>query len=275
MPGRLWAVPGGTRLTIVDAFTDTPFRGNPAAVCVLLRATSERWMSAVANELNLPMTAFAVPRSDGDYDLRWFTPTVEVAICGHATLAAVHVLGRDVRFHTQSGLIPCRCHRDGVIEMNFPALSVAPVTDSKALAATAEALAVPGTAIRGMWAGGEWRLVEFASAREVRALVPDFAGLRSLAGVVVAVATPGDQEGADSACRVFEPASGIDEDPVTGSAHCVIAPWLAARTGRTEFRGQQLSARGGLVGMRVLADRVLLRGRAVTAIEGTLRPEPD
>ena len=273
----------GQPITVVDAFTDSAFRGNPAAVCVLPTAghpapaassPAESWMQAVAAEMNLSETAFVAPRPDGDYDLRWFTPTAEIDLCGHATLASVHLLGRDVRFHTKSGVLECRHRDDGAIEMDFPAIPVLPVSDPPDWA---PALGLPPSRVVGAWSGGEWALVEVETAQDVRNMVPDRAAIVGLGGAAIVVATPGEgPEGqeVDSVCRVFVPGSGIDEDPVTGAAHCVIGPWLAARIGRTELIGYQASARGGTVGMQVSGDRVILRGRAVTVLEGTLHSDP-
>lgn len=261
----------GPPIAIVDAFTDIAFRGNPAAVCRLEAPAEDAWMQAVAAEMNKPMTAFVVPRVDGDYELRWFTPTTEVEICGHATLAAAHVLGGNARFHTTSGVLRCRRADDGNIEMDFPAIPVDSGADPTVLAA---ALLVEPGQIVGAWSGGDWWLVELTLAQDVGRIQPDRAALLALGGVVVVFATPGDRDGVDSVCRVFEPASGIDEDPVTGSAHCVIAPLLAQRTGRTRFVGEQASRRGGTVATRVAGDRVVLTGRAITAFEGSLQTDP-
>jgi PhzF family phenazine biosynthesis protein len=263
----------GQAVTVVDAFTDTPFSGNPAAVCVLAAPTTERWMQAVATELNLSETAFLVPRPDGDHDLRWFTPTVEVDLCGHATLASAHVLGGERRFHTRSGVLTCGSAPGGVITLDFPASPPEPVADPPDWA---PALGLPAGRVAGVWTTrGGWTLVELASAHDVRSIVPDQAAILALGGeVVVAAATPGDREGVDSVSRVFGPGVGIPEDPVTGAAHCIIGPWLAGRTGRTELTGEQASSRGGIVGMRLTGDRVVLSGRAVTVMEGVLHQDP-
>ncbi len=261
----------GQAISVVDSFTDTPFAGNPAGVCMLAGPTIEAWMQAVAAELNLSETAFAVPRPGGDHDLRWFTPTTEIDLCGHATLATAHVLGGKGRFHTRSGVLTCVPGDGGAIVMDFPAIAVAPVADPPDWA-PALGLA-PGT-LGGVWATDDgWVLAEASTAAEVRAVVPDRDAILALGGSVVVVAA-GDRPGVDSVCRVFVPGAGIDEDPVTGAAHCVIGPWLAARTGRREFLGEQASARGGTVGMRVDGDRVALSGRAVTVWEGTLHADP-
>lgn len=261
----------GQAVTVVDSFTDTPFSGNPAGVCVLAGATTDDWMQQVAAELNLSETAFLVPRDDGDHDLRWFTPTCEIDLCGHATLASAHVLGGRRRFHTRSGVLTCAPTDDGRITLDFPAGQVTPETDPPEWA---PALGLAADQVRGVWANDAWTLVEVASPAAVRAIVPDRTAILALGGHMVAAVTPGDRPGIDSVSRVFAPALGIDEDPVTGAAHCVIAPWLAERTGRTEFTGEQASARGGIVGMRLADDRVVLSGRAVTVIEGTLHSDP-
>jgi PhzF family phenazine biosynthesis protein len=267
-------------ITVVDSFTDTPFGGNPAGVCVLDRPTTEAWMQSVAAELNLAETAFLVPRPDGDHDLRWFTPSTEVDLCGHATLASAHVLGGERRFHTRSGVLTCRPEGEGAIAMDFPAIPVAPA-DVPALEDWSGALGVGADRIRGLFAGGGWTLVEAAAPADVRSARPDRSAIIALApdSAVLLAAAPGDRPGVDSVCRVFAPVYGIDEDPVTGSAHCVLAPWLAARSaavgdGRTSFVGEQVSARGGVVGMRLTGERVVLSGRAVTVIEGTLHSDP-
>lgn len=258
-------------ISVVDAFTDTPFAGNPAAVCVLPHATTEEWMQAVAAEMNLSETAFLVARDDGDHDLRWFTPTTEVELCGHATLGSAHVLGGEARFHTRSGLLTCHRGAGGRIEMDFPAITTSP-TDQPGNWSALLGLLAEG--IVGVWDGGGWTLVQVGDAATVRSVLPHIEGIRKHGGGVIVVAAPGDRPGIDSVCRVFAPAYGINEDPVTGSAHCVLAPWLAARTGRREFVGEQASARGGIVGMRVEGDRVVLSGRAVTVMEGTLCSSP-
>jgi predicted PhzF superfamily epimerase YddE/YHI9 len=253
----------------VDAFTDKPFGGNPAAVCLLDSRRDERWMQNVAREMNLSETAFLSPRADG-YDLRWFTPTVEVDLCGHATLASAHALwetGRlakdaTARFHTKSGLLTCS--RKGFwIEMDFPSK---PANDAAAPPGLVEALrAKPRNTARSHY---DW-LVEVGSEEEVRSLAPDFALLRTVdaRGVIVTSRARG---GFDFVSRFFAPAAGVDEDPVTGSAHCCLAPYWRQRLGKDEMVGWQASARGGEVRMRVVKDRVLLSGQAVTVLRGEL-----
>lgn len=257
------------QIIVVDAFTETPFRGNPAAVCVLARPASEPWMQSVATEMNLSETAFVSPRDDGDHDLRWFSPTAEIDLCGHATLASAHVLGGSGRFHTRSGVLTCRPGRNGAIEMDFPAIRVEPVPDPPDWSGP---LGVEPTDIVGVHAAPGWRLVEMVAAEQVRRAEPDIAGILGLGGHMVLAAAPGDRAGIDSVCRMFAPAIGIDEDPVTGAAHCLLAPWLAERTGRLTFTGEQASARGGVVGMRLEGERVVLSGHAVIVLEGALRP---
>jgi PhzF family phenazine biosynthesis protein len=262
----------GQAVTIVDSFTDTAFSGNPAGVCLLDAPTTDAWMQSVAAELNLSETAFVTARADGDHDLRWFTPTTEVDLCGHATLAAAHVMGGEQRFHTRSGVLSCGRASDGAITLDFPAQPVepAPLRDG-----WAPALGLPPTSVIGEWTDGRhWVLVEVAAAADVRAAAPDRAAILRLVPEVVVVAAPGDRPGIDSVARVFGPGLGIDEDPVTGAAHCMIGPWLAARTGRTELTGEQASARGGIVGMRVAGDRVVLSGRAVTVMDAVLHADP-
>ncbi|MGH7538919.1 MAG: PhzF family phenazine biosynthesis protein [Gemmatimonadales bacterium] len=258
----------------VDAFTARPFSGNPAAVCVLPRFADERWMQHVAREMNLSETAFLVRRGDA-WQLRWFTPAVEVDLCGHATLAAAHVLWEDghlpvgvqARFDTKSGRLRAERARDW-IEMDFPAEATQPATAPTPLL---EALGVDGQYV------GKNRmdyLVEVESESAVRALRPDFARLGQLPvrGVIVTsrAATPEF----DFVSRFFAPAAGVDEDPVTGSAHCALAPYWGAKLGKAELRGYQASLRGGVVLVRVAGDRVMLSGQAVTVMRGTLTVEP-
>ncbi len=256
----------GVPLTIVDAFTSSAFAGNPAGVCRLDRWVDDAWLQDVAAELNLAETAFVVPRAEADhYDLRWFTPQVEVDLCGHATLATAHVLGRagTVTFHTRSGELRCTL-LDGRVEMDFPAIASTPVAlDPRVV----EAL---GARVRSA-ATGSFLLVELDNADVVRELSPDLAAVRGVHshGVIV-TAAGGPADDVDIVSRVFAPNLGIDEDPVTGSAHCQLAPWWAARLGRTELRAEQASSRGGRLVLRLDGDRVVLAGAAVTMIDGHL-----
>jgi PhzF family phenazine biosynthesis protein len=255
----------------VDAFTDRPFAGNPAAVCLLPAARDARWMQNVAAEMNLSETAFLV-RREGCYELRWFTPTVEVDLCGHATLASAHVLwesGRlpadeDASFETRSGSLVAR-RNDGWIEMDFPAdppSETAPIDGLSAM-----------LGCDPVWVGkGRFDLfVEGDSEETVRALKPRLAAIASLPYRGVVVTARAASEPYDFVSRFFGPASGIDEDPVTGSAHCSLGPFWQRRLGRDQLVGFQASARGGEVKVRPVGERVILAGKAVTVLQGELR----
>jgi PhzF family phenazine biosynthesis protein len=254
----------------VDAFTSRPFAGNPAAVCVLPEPRDERWMQSVAGEMNLSETAFLVARQDG-YDLRWFTPELEVDLCGHATLASAHVLweeghlpaARQARFHTRSGLLTADRAGDR-IEMDFPAT---PPEPAEAPAGLAAAL---GAEPRYVGRSRYDYLVAVDSPEELRRLQPDFQRLAELAVRGLIVTSRSDMAGFDFLSRFFAPAAGINEDPVTGSAHCCLAPFWAARLHKTEMNGYQASARGGEVRVRLAGERVRLGGQAVTVLRGEL-----
>jgi PhzF family phenazine biosynthesis protein len=258
-------------ITQVDSFTDTPFRGNPAAVCLLPEPQPDSWMQLVAREMNLSETAFLVRRSDASFDLRWFTPTVEVDLCGHATLASAHVLweqahlppDQPARFHTRSGLLEAK-KNDSWIEMDFPAN---PPRQIDRVAALESAL---GVSARYTGQSKFDFLLELSSEDEVRSVQPDFAALRSAPARGVIVTSRASQPGYDFVSRFFAPAAGIDEDPVTGSAHCCLAPFWSERLGRDELTGFQASARGGYVRTKCLGDRVLLCGQAVTVLRAKL-----
>ena len=251
----------------VDAFTDRPFAGNPAGVCLLDGPADAAWMQAVAAEVNVAETAFTYDLGDGRWSLRWFTPTVEVPLCGHATLATAHVLRTErsaatpLRFDTASGEL--RADVDGdLLELDLPA------NPASEAAAPAEVVAAVGVApVRTAQAPGDWWLLEVATEAEVVAAAPDMAALRAAPGLAVIVTAPGDEVPVVS--RMFAPAIGIDEDPVTGAAHCILATWWAPRVG-TSFDARQLSARGGSVRVRLDGDRVRLGGRAVTVFRGEL-----
>jgi PhzF family phenazine biosynthesis protein len=253
----------------VDAFTAKPFGGNPAAVCVLPAPADEKWMALVAMEMNLSETAFLCPNGDG-YSLRWFTPTIEVDLCGHATLGSAHVLWTEghlqsdqpARFHTKSGLLVCR-RRGDWIEMDFPAKLADPAEPPARLA---EAL---GAELKYVGKNQFDYLVEVADERTLRDLAPQHHLLRQLPvrGVIATAQGSGEF---DFVSRFFAPGSGIDEDPVTGSAHCALAPFWSARLGKTEMTGYQASARGGVVKVKLEGDRVLLMGQAVTVLRGEL-----
>ena len=254
----------------VDAFTDKPFAGNPAAVCLLKDAAEADWMQSVAAEMNLSETAFLVPQVDG-FDLRWFTPAVEVDLCGHATLASAHVLwetgklaaGAEARFYTRSGLLTAVL-ADNWITLNFPAKAETPAETPAGLA---EALGVEPVYV-GRNAFDY--IVEVGSETAVRTLTPDHAILRTFSVRGVIVTARAETEGLDFVSRFFAPGSGIDEDPVTGSAHCCLGPYWAGKLGKTEFTAYQASPRGGLMRVTVIGDRVLLQGQAVTILQGQL-----
>jgi predicted PhzF superfamily epimerase YddE/YHI9 len=251
-------------LTVVDAFTDRPFAGNPAAVAVVGTFPDVARMAMIAREMNLSETAFVVARDDGTFDLRWFTPTVEVDLCGHATLAAAHVLGGSARFHTRSGLLSCATGDGGWIEMDFPSDPVSTDEVPSALGLGADVEAVY------FGRGRQDILIEVPGASVVRRLEPDLPSVAALGSRCVIVTAGGDRPGIDCVSRVFGPNAGISEDPVTGSAHCTLAGFWSARLGRGELVGEQASARGGTVRMRVAGERVVLGGHAVTVSTVTL-----
>ena len=271
------------QLFVVDAFTSVPFTGNPAGVCLLDgdadRLPDASWMQDLAAEVNLSETAFVDLSTldvTGEIGLRWFTPTVEVDICGHATLASAHVLMEEglasppLAFRTASGVLRAdRVGRDAIaldfpIDVPVPGLPRGYLADEFADALGASVVAVARCRYDV--------LVEVSAAAEVRALEPDLAVLRAATGrgVIVTAAADDGVDDADFVSRFFAPAVGIDEDPVTGSAHCCLAPYWAERLGKPSLVGAQLSRRGGTVGVEVAGDRVLLRGNAVTVTRGTL-----
>ena len=259
------------KLLQIDAFTDRPFRGNPAAVCLLDRERDAEWMQHLAAEMNLAETAYLLPREDG-FSLRWFTPVVEVDLCGHATLASAHALwtegvlaaGETARFHTRSGLLTAA--RDGdLIELDFPATPNQPEAAPPGLL---ESLGVT----RPLYVGRNKfdYLIEVGSEEELGALSPDHAALRKIKVRGVIVTTRGANGKYDFVSRFFAPGSGIDEDPVTGSAHCALAPYWSAKLGKSDFAAYQASPRGGELRVRLRGDRVKLAGRAVTVLRGEL-----
>lgn len=257
-------------ITQVDAFTDTPYGGNPAAVCLLPAERDADWMQLVAREMNLAETAFLV-RGDDGFSLRWFTPTVEVELCGHATLASAHVLweeghlaaGETARFHTRSGLLTA-VRRDGRIWLDFPALRENPVPWPEGIESAL------GAAPRYVGLNAIDYLVEVDSEETVRGLRPDLAVLRRFGARGVIVTSRARVPEYDFVSRFFAPGAGIDEDPVTGSAHCCLGPFWEPRLSRSELTGYQASARGGFVRVRCRGDRVDLGGNAVTVLRGAL-----
>ena len=254
----------------VDAFTDHPFAGNPAAVCLLPTPADARWMQDVAREMNLSETAFLVRQSDG-FDLRWFTPAVEIDLCGHATLASAHVLwgdghlaaGTQARFHTRSGLLTAE-RRGEWIELDFPATRAEPA------AAPAGLTVAVGVTPRFVGRSRFDYLLEVDGEDVVRGCKPDFGALARVDARGVIVTSRAAAAGYDFVSRFFAPRAGVDEDPVTGSAHCALAPYWIAKLGRPELVGYQASARGGTVRVRLQGDRVRLGGQAVTVLRGDL-----
>jgi len=256
---------------VVDAFTDRPFAGNPAAVCPLARWLPDATLAAIAAELALSETAYVVPEADG-FRLRWFTPTVEVDLCGHATLATAHVLFRvleptrtAVRFHTASGALDvARTETGGTLD--FPARVPTAVDDPALSAAVAAAIGAPVAAL--------WRSRNLVALVDgpatVRALAPDFRQVGALPTEGLIVTAAGGDDSVDFSSRYFTPQHGIDEDPVTGSAHCTLGPLWAARLGRTTLRAHQVSRRGGAMTVEVAGERVRMTGAAVLVARGEL-----
>ena len=261
----------GLTIWQVDAFTDKPFAGNPAAVCVLPQTRDEAWMQHVALEMNLSETAFLVRRDDGSYDLRWFTPFHEVDLCGHATLASAHILWQEgilspneqARFHTKSWLLTA--DRDGDwIELDFPATPAEPVDAPASLAQALNAVPVYcGKTLYDLF-------VEVESETIVRKLVPDFTLLMTVRARGTIVTARASTPGLDYVCRFFAPGGGVYEDQVTGSAQSALGPYWRAKLGKDELLGYQASARGGIVRVRPRGQRVLIAGKAVTVLKGEL-----
>jgi len=254
----------------VDAFTDKPFAGNPAAVCLLTEERSGRWMQSVAAEMNLPETAFVRKLEEG-YELRWFTPTVEVELCGHATLASAHILWDQgfmreddpIRFYTRSGVLTCNRAAE-TIELNFPAT---PPIEAVPPAGLLEAFRIQPSFV-GRSTNDLLLVVE---SEQISELEPDLHALRGIAGIRgVIVSGPSTDPRFDFISRFFAPAAGIDEDPVTGSAHCCLGPYWSARLGKRTMTAYQASKRGGVLHVTVEGDRVILGGSAVTILQGEL-----
>jgi PhzF family phenazine biosynthesis protein len=254
----------------VDAFTAKPFAGNPAAVCVLPRPMDDNWMQNVAREMNLSETAFLFRQEDG-FRLRWFTPAVEVDLCGHATLASAHILwemghvrpGEQIRFHTRSGILSAERKGDW-IEMDFPAKPEEPAPEPVGLA---KAL---GVGIKYLGRNQFDYLVEVDSEEIVHRIKPDFTLLMTLPVRGVIVTSPSSTPEYDFVSRFFAPRVGVNEDPVTGSAHCCLGPFWANRLHKNEFVAYQASPRGGMLRVRVKGARVILGGQAVTVLRGEL-----
>lgn len=252
----------------VDAFTSKPFSGNPAAVCLLMETRDAAWMQSMAAEINLSETAFVTRLAQG-FGLRWFTPTVEVDLCGHATLAAAHVLwargwsqvGQHITFHTRSGLLVAQ-QQGAKIELDFPLAPAEPVEAPEGLW---QALGVSSGKV--FFNQADYLILLEDEAAVVR-LQPDFRAMGEINARGVIVTAPSGSSKYDFVSRFFAPACGIDEDPVTGSAHCTLAPFWFERLGKTEMLGYQASSRGGEVTVKLRRDRVLLSGEAVTVFRG-------
>jgi PhzF family phenazine biosynthesis protein len=255
----------------VDAFTDRPFAGNPAAVCWLESEADAAWMQAVAAEMNLSETAFVRRLAEG-FELRWFTPAVEVDLCGHATLATAHALwttgiaesGPPLRFHTRSGILTCT-RTDGFIELDFPSLPASAASPEHGLL---DALGVDDPEFVGKTRFDY--LVVLDSPEKVRSLRPEFRKLAAVPARGVIVTARCHEPPYDFISRFFAPAVGVDEDPVCGSAHCCLAPFWAERLQKQELLAYQASARGGVLRLRLNGDRVILGGQAVTVWQGEL-----
>jgi predicted PhzF superfamily epimerase YddE/YHI9 len=253
----------------VDAFTDRPFGGNSAAVCILPSWNNDGWLQAVAGELNLPMTVFLVKQADL-FDLRWFTPNVEVDLCGHATLAAAHILwqqgyatGNELLFSTKSGVLKAvRSGQD--IDLDFPLIPEEAVEPPLGL--------LPALGISAKYVGRNQfdYLVELESEVMLRGLTPSFQQLKNVPMRGVIVTSTSDDPGFDFVSRFFAPSIGLDEDQVSGSPHCCLGDFWRKRLGKNEFRAYQASARGGILTVRVTKDRAFLGGRAITVARGEL-----
>jgi PhzF family phenazine biosynthesis protein len=266
------------RIFQVDAFADKPFAGNPAGVCLLEKPMGDAWMQNVAAEMNLSETAFPLKQEDG-WSLRWFTPKVEVDLCGHATLATAHVFteigllepGEEARFITRSGLLTAKSSR-GCIELDFPAQPEQPASPPPGLLeALAERLTESRNPLDGIVHIGRNRfdyLVEFASDDLVRGLDPNFERLKRVDARGVMVTARSSSPEFDFLSRFFAPAVGINEDPVTGSAHCCLGPYWMKKSGKSRFRAFQASSRGGMLEVEISGNRVFLRGKAVTVFKG-------
>ena len=254
----------------IDAFTNVAFKGNPAGVCILAAEPTYQWMQSVAAEMNLAETAFVLPIAEG-YSLRWFTPTVEVDLCGHATIAASHalwsqgILSEDEKavFHTLSGVLTARKDDEWII-LDFPSRPAKVHPTPKFLM---EGLGIPEQEVLR----SDYNyLVVLNSEEEVVSLEPDFGTLCKVDGFGVIVTAPSKDSRYDFVSRFFVPKVGVPEDPATGSSHCTLAPFWAQRLGKNPLIGHQISSRGGVIRVNVLGDRVELGGQAITVLEGTL-----
>jgi PhzF family phenazine biosynthesis protein len=254
----------------VDAFTDQPFQGNPAAVVILEKTQPAQWMQLVAREMNLSETAF-VYRQENGYKLQWFTPRTEIELCGHATLATAHVLwesGREtpearIRFSTRSGWLSAE-KKQGIIELDFPAAG------SKTGDLTEELIAAIGSVPESVHISGEKWLLEYPDEADIVNMKPDFGKLIKFSGRGLIVTSRSERPGIDFVSRYFAPWVGVNEDPVTGSAHCILGPYWGEKLGKNHLMGRQLSARGGTVHVRLSGERVYIGGQAVTIFHGEM-----
>ena len=254
----------------VDAFTSEPFKGNPAAVCILPGPADPGWMQKIAREMNHSETAF-LHGANNQYALRWFTPTVEVELCGHATLASAHILwesglaetDKAIAFHTLSGRLTATLEREW-IELDFPAAELEPGDLSDAVL---DALGVSPTAILH---SGEKYLIELEDEEEVRRVKPNFAALRKQPGRGIIITARSDVQGVDFVSRYFAPWIGVNEDPVTGSAHCLLGPYWQKKLARNHMTAKQVSRRGGVLRVRMSGERVYIAGQAVTISRGEI-----
>ena len=255
----------------VDAFAVKPFKGNPAAVFLLESAREDSWLQAVAEEINLPETAFLLPKGH-DYQLRWFTPTTEVGLCGHATIASAHILyefgfydlDETINFHTRSGIISSTINR-GTIELDMPRLSIkaSPMPDGLLNILGTEPLATYVTEAKTL-------IAEMPTAELIRSFVPDFKQIEKLDFEGLAITALSDDPRFDFISRYFSPRDGIPEDPVTGMTHCALAPYWEAKLGKTDFHAYQASSRGGELWLHVTPNRVFVGGKAVTVLAGEM-----
>jgi len=255
----------------VDAFAVKPFKGNPAAVFLLESAREDSWLQAVAEEINLPETAFLLPKGH-DYQLRWFTPTTEVDLCGHATIASAHILyefgyydfEETINFHTRSGIITSTFNR-GTIELDMPRLNVkpCPMPDDLLIILGAEPVTT-------FVSDANTLIAEMPSAEYIRSFVPDFKKIEKLDFEGLTITAPSDDPRFDFISRYFSPRDGIPEDPVTGMAHCALGPYWEAKLGKSNLHAYQASARGGEVWLRVAPNRVFVGGKAVTVLAGEM-----
>ncbi|MCZ8523074.1 MULTISPECIES: PhzF family phenazine biosynthesis protein [Paenibacillus] len=269
-------------LHIIDAFAEGPFRGNPAAVTLLRVRPEEQWLQQIAMEMNLSETAFLWKEEDGSFRLRWFTPAVEVDLCGHATLASAHYLWETgaadpaalLRFHTRSGLLTAERTAEGRISLDFPMESVSPLDlEEQGLTRQVEAM-LGGVRPVEAATNGQYLLLEFDSEETVRSLNPDYAALGSLSFQGLLATARSSDDRYEFASRCFFPSFGINEDPVTGSAHCSLLPYWRNKLGRDRMTALQCSSRTGVLYLEAAGDRVRIAGEAVTMLRGRLAHAP-